>query len=161
MWRSKDKSRVWWFQKLPHGLQNHHRSCCRSRRRSCCQSRRRRIWGLLATLFYPGRRWRSPHSPQCAWTASSYVLRKKLCLSMAGFTGVRQIGPCARVQLPPLGRRRTDLFHVALRTTHGAVGWDSSSSSPRNLTLLAGAADSTEEDRRGHGCGPPPCGTSP
>jgi hypothetical protein len=31
----------------------------------------------------------------------------------------------------------------------GAARWDDSSSSPWNLTLLAGAADSTEEDGRG------------
>jgi hypothetical protein len=31
----------------------------------------------------------------------------------------------------------------------GAARWDGSSSSPRNLTLLAGAADSTEEDGLG------------
>jgi hypothetical protein len=35
----------------------------------------------------------------------------------------------------------------------GAARWDGSSSSPRNLTLLAGAADSTEEDIRGRGRG--------
>jgi hypothetical protein len=35
----------------------------------------------------------------------------------------------------------------------GAVRWDDSSSSPRNLTLLAGAADNTEEDGRGCGHG--------
>jgi hypothetical protein len=35
----------------------------------------------------------------------------------------------------------------------GAARWDGSSSSPRNLTLLAGAADSTEEDGRGRGRG--------
>jgi hypothetical protein len=35
----------------------------------------------------------------------------------------------------------------------GVVHWDDSSSSPRNLTLLVGAADSTEEDRRGRGRG--------
>jgi hypothetical protein len=33
----------------------------------------------------------------------------------------------------------------------GAARWDGSSSSPRNLTLLAGAADSTEEDGQGRG----------
>jgi hypothetical protein len=33
----------------------------------------------------------------------------------------------------------------------GEARWDDSSSSPRNLTLLVGAADSTEEDGRGHG----------
>jgi hypothetical protein len=38
---------------------------------------------------------------------------------MAGVTGVRQLGPCACVLLPPPGRRRTDLFHGALRKTHG------------------------------------------
>jgi hypothetical protein len=35
----------------------------------------------------------------------------------------------------------------------GAVHWDGSSSSLRNLTLLAGAADSTDEDERGRGRG--------
>jgi hypothetical protein len=34
----------------------------------------------------------------------------------------------------------------------GAAHWDGSSSSPRNLTLLEGAADNTEEDGRGRGC---------
>jgi hypothetical protein len=38
---------------------------------------------------------------------------------MAGVTRVRQLGPCARVRLPPPGRRRTDLFHGAPRKTHG------------------------------------------
>jgi hypothetical protein len=119
MWTYKYKSRAWWFQNLPHGLQNRHRSCCRSRRRSCCWSHRQRRWGLPAPLFCPGRRKRSPRSPQCAWTASSFALRKKPCLSMAGVTQVRQLGPCAHVQLPPPGRRRTDLFHGAPRKTHG------------------------------------------
>jgi hypothetical protein len=35
----------------------------------------------------------------------------------------------------------------------GAARWDDSSSSPQNLTLLAGAADSTKEDGQGHGYG--------
>jgi hypothetical protein len=35
----------------------------------------------------------------------------------------------------------------------GAARWDGSSSSPRNLTLLAGVADNTEEDERGRGRG--------
>jgi hypothetical protein len=35
----------------------------------------------------------------------------------------------------------------------GATHWDGSSLSPRNLTLLVGAADSTEEDGRGCGRG--------
>jgi hypothetical protein len=35
----------------------------------------------------------------------------------------------------------------------GAARWDGSSSSPRNLTLLARAVDSTEEDGRGRGRG--------
>jgi hypothetical protein len=34
----------------------------------------------------------------------------------------------------------------------GVAHWDGSSSSPRNLTLLAGAADSTEEDGQGRCC---------
>jgi hypothetical protein len=46
-------------------------------------------------------------------------VRKKTCISMAGVAGVRQLGPCARVRLPPSGRRRTDLFHGAPRKTHG------------------------------------------
>jgi hypothetical protein len=53
------------------------------------------------------------------WTASSFALRKKPCLSMAGIAGVRQLGPCARVRLPPPGWRRTGLFHGAPRKTHG------------------------------------------
>jgi hypothetical protein len=72
---------------------------------------------------------------------------------MAGVAGVRQLGPCARVQLPPSGRRRTGLFHGAQRKTHGGGRCDDSSSSPQNLTLLAGAADSTKEDGRGRGRG--------
>jgi hypothetical protein len=43
----------------------------------------------------------------------------------------------------------------------GVVRWDGSSSSLQNLTLLAGAADSTEEDGQGRGRGPPPYRTSP
>jgi hypothetical protein len=35
----------------------------------------------------------------------------------------------------------------------GAARGDSSSSLPRNLTLLAGAADNTEDDGRGRACG--------
>jgi hypothetical protein len=35
----------------------------------------------------------------------------------------------------------------------GAAHWDGSSSLPRNLTLLAGVADSTEEDGWGRGRG--------
>jgi hypothetical protein len=38
---------------------------------------------------------------------------------MVDVAGVRQLGPCARVRLPPPGRRRTDLFHGAPRKTHG------------------------------------------
>jgi hypothetical protein len=34
-----------------------------------------------------------------------------------------------------------------------AAQWDGSSSSPQNLTLLAGAADNTKEDGRGRGRG--------
>jgi hypothetical protein len=44
---------------------------------------------------------------------------KKPYLSMAGVVGVRQLGPCARVWLPPSGQRRTDVFHGASRKTHG------------------------------------------
>jgi hypothetical protein len=44
---------------------------------------------------------------------------------MAGVTGVRQLGPCARVRLPPPGRRRTSLLHGTPRKTlgGGAMGW--------------------------------------
>jgi hypothetical protein len=70
---------------------------------------------------------------------------------MAGVTGVRQLGPCACVRLPPPGRRRIGLFHGAPRNCTGVACWDGSSSSPQNLTLLAGAADNTEEDGSEHG----------
>jgi hypothetical protein len=58
-------------------------------------------------------------------TASSFSLRKKPSISMAGIAGVRQLGPCTRVRLPLPGRRRTDLFHGVPRKTHGggALGW--------------------------------------
>jgi hypothetical protein len=72
---------------------------------------------------------------------------------MAGVAGVRQLGPYARVHLPPSGRRRIDLFHGASRKVHGGGALGGSSSSPQTLTLLAGAADSIEEDGRGHGRG--------
>jgi hypothetical protein len=39
----------------------------------------------------------------------------------------------------------------------GAVRWDGSSSSPQNLTLLAGVADSTEEYGWGRACGASSC----
>jgi hypothetical protein len=70
---------------------------------------------------------------------------------MAGVAGVRQLDTCVRVRLPPSSRQRTSLFHGVPRKTHGggALGrlyW-------RNLTLLAGAADSSEEDRQGCGRG--------
>jgi hypothetical protein len=78
-------------------------------------------------------------------------VEEKTCLSMTGIAGVHQLGPCARVWLPPLGRQRIGLFHGVPWKTHGAACWDDSSSSSQNLTLLAGAADSTEED--GQGCG--------
>jgi hypothetical protein len=45
----------------------------------------------------------------------------------------------------------SSMEHRGRRT--GAVRWGGSSSSPRNLTLLARAADSTEEDGRGRGRG--------
>jgi hypothetical protein len=38
---------------------------------------------------------------------------------MVGIAVVRQLGPCACVRLPPLGRQRTGLFHGAPRKTHG------------------------------------------
>jgi hypothetical protein len=38
---------------------------------------------------------------------------------MAGIGGVRQLDPCARVRLPPPGRRKTYVFHGAPRKTHG------------------------------------------
>jgi hypothetical protein len=38
---------------------------------------------------------------------------------MEGVVGVRQLVPCARVRLPPPGRRRANLFHGAPRKTHG------------------------------------------
>jgi hypothetical protein len=100
--------------------------------------------------LHGGRRW-SSRSPQCTWTAFAFALRKKPCLSMAGVAGVRQLGPCVCVRLPPPGRRRTDLFMERRGRRTGAARWDDSSSLPWNLTLLAGAADNTEEDGRGRG----------
>jgi hypothetical protein len=43
---------------------------------------------------------------------------------MASVAGARQRGPCARVRLPPTGRTKNQLFHVAPRKTHrgGVLG---------------------------------------
>jgi hypothetical protein len=76
---------------------------------------------------------------------------KKPYLSMVGITGVRQLGPCACVRLPPPGQRRTSLFHGASRKTHGgsALGWLLFvTAEPHSL---GGGGGSTEED--GWGCG--------
>jgi hypothetical protein len=143
MWRYKDKSRAWWFQNLPHGLQN--------RRRSCCRSHRRRRWGLPTPLFCPGCRWRSTHSPQCAWTASSFALRKQIpplhggrCWSLPTWP----LRACTASSPGPM--KNQPLLWSAEEDARGGAG---SSSSPRNLTLLAGAADNNEEDGRGRGRG--------
>jgi hypothetical protein len=79
------------------------------------------------------------------------VEEKIPCLSMASIAGVRQLSPCARVRLPPLGRRRTDLFHGASSETHrgGTLGQLLFVTAVPHS--LGGAADSTEEDRRGRG----------
>jgi hypothetical protein len=53
---------------------------------------------------------------------------------------------------PPVWRKTTSSMERWGRRT-GAAHWGGSSSSPRNLTLLAGAADNTEEDGRGRGRG--------
>jgi hypothetical protein len=54
--------------------------------------------------------------------------------------------------LPQADEETTSSMERRGRRT-GAACWDSSSSSPRNLTLLAGATDNTEEDGRGRGRG--------
>jgi hypothetical protein len=54
--------------------------------------------------------------------------------------------------LPRADEKPTSSMECRGRRT-GEARWDGSSSSPRNLTLLAGAADITEEDRRGRGRG--------
>jgi hypothetical protein len=70
---------------------------------------------------------------------------------MAGVARVHQLSPCARVRPPP----RVDEEPVSSMERRGrrtgAARWDGSFSSSQNLTLLAAAADSTEEDRRGCG----------
>jgi hypothetical protein len=68
---------------------------------------------------------------------------------MTDVARVRQLHPCARVRLPPRADKEpTSSMERRGRCTE-AARWDSSSSSPQNLTLLVGAADSTEEDGRG------------
>jgi hypothetical protein len=78
---------------------------------------------------------------------------KKHCLSMAGVAGVRQLGPCTRVRLLPRSDEKTTTSMERWGRRTGAAHWDGSSSSLRNLTLLAGAVDNTEEDGRGRGRG--------
>jgi hypothetical protein len=72
---------------------------------------------------------------------------------MAGVVGVRQLGPCAHVRLPPLGRRRTDLFHRALRKTHGGGVLGRLLFVTVEPHYLRGATDNNEEDGRGRGRG--------
>jgi hypothetical protein len=61
--------------------------------------------------------------------------------------------PLRGVWLPPRADEEPTSFMERRGRRTGVARWDDSSSSPRNLTLLAGAADSTEEDGRGHGRG--------
>jgi hypothetical protein len=85
---------------------------------------------------------------------------KKPYLSMAGVVGVRQLGPCARVWLPPSGQRRTDVFHGASRKTHGggALG---------RILFITAESHSLGGGRQHRGKWmwtwprPPPCRTSP
>jgi hypothetical protein len=65
---------------------------------------------------------------------------------MEGVAGVRQLGLVRVYGFPPgADEEPTSSMERRGRRT-GVARLDSSSSSPRNLTLLAGAADSTEED---------------
>jgi hypothetical protein len=72
---------------------------------------------------------------------------------MVGVAGVCQLGPCTCVRLPPRADEEPTTSMENRGRCTGAVRWDGSSSLPQNLTLLAGAADSTEEDGRGRGRG--------
>jgi hypothetical protein len=87
------------------------------------------------------------------WTASSFTLNKnpaspwRASLESANLDLARVYGFLPRADEEPA----SSMEHRERRT--GAACWDGSSSSPRNLTLLVGAADSIEEDIRGRGCG--------
>jgi hypothetical protein len=70
---------------------------------------------------------------------------------MAGVARVRQLDPCVCVWLPPQADEELTSSMERRGRRTGAACWDGSSSSPWNLTLLVGAADSTEEDGRGRG----------
>jgi hypothetical protein len=72
--------------------------------------------------LHSGRHWSPPTWPLRACTASSP-------------------GPTKNRPLP----------WSAEEDARGCACWDGSSSSQRNLTLLAGAADNTQEDERGRG----------
>jgi hypothetical protein len=72
---------------------------------------------------------------------------------MAGVARVLQLGPCALYGFIPRADEETTSSMERRGRHTGAARCDSSSSSPRNLTLLAGAVDNTEEDERGRGHG--------
>jgi hypothetical protein len=77
-------------------------------------------------------------NPASPWRAS---------LESANLALVRVYGFLPRADKEPASSMERRGRHT------GAAHWDGSSSSLRNLTLLAGAADNTEEDERGRGCG--------
>jgi hypothetical protein len=85
-------------------------------------------------LLLPSRRGKNPTSP---WRAS---------LESANLALARVYG-----FIPWADKEPASSIERRGRCT-GAAHWDDSSSSPQNLTLLVGAADSTEEDGRGRGC---------
>jgi hypothetical protein len=66
------------------------------------------------------------------------IEEKNPSLSMAGVAGVRQLGPCARLCLPPQAKEEPTSSMERRGRHTGATRWNGSSSSPRNLTLLAG-----------------------
>jgi hypothetical protein len=82
--------------------------------------------------------WVEEKNPASPWWAS---------LESANLALARVYGFLPRVDEEP-----TSSMERRVRCTV-AARWDDSSSSPRNLTLLAGAADSTEEDGRERVCG--------
>jgi hypothetical protein len=98
---------------------------------------------MCADCFFLHVEGKNPVSP---WRASLESANLAL-VSMYGFLPRADEEPASSMECR--GRRT------------GAACWDGSSSSPQNLTLLAGEANSTEEDGRGRGRGASSLQTSP
>jgi hypothetical protein len=105
-----------------------------------------------------GRRWRSPRSHQCSWTASSIALRKKTCLSMVGVANLALSCVCGF--LPGL----TKNWPLPWSTEEDARGRRAGTTPLRHRGTSLSWRGRRTAPRKKNGdvaAGPPPCRTPP